>query len=220
MKRCPLVCMCLLFLSFLVFHGCDCQDEVLNIYDAKNSVVSYHENGGYIRDVASITDQAKAYIDRRMWGGDPHLAVVFDIDDTLLSSYEFFHTQLDFGYIPDRVDEWTNAANAPAIAPVCDLFNYAADQGITVFIITGRPESQLEATVANLELAGCGRYTELYMKTSLSPSGTVEYKSQTRRQIQSDGYRIIVNIGDQWSDLDGGFSERTFKLPNHMYFVP
>jgi len=31
------------------------------------------------------------------------------------------------------------------------------------------------------------------------------------------GYAIVVNIGDQMSDLDGGFAERTFKLPNPFY---
>jgi hypothetical protein len=29
-----------------------------------------------------------------------------------------------------------------------------------------------------------------------------------------------VNIGDQMSDLDGGFAERTYKLPNPFYFIP
>ena len=29
-----------------------------------------------------------------------------------------------------------------------------------------------------------------------------------------------VNVGDQASDLDGGYAERTFKLPNPFYFVP
>jgi len=27
-------------------------------------------------------------------------------------------------------------------------------------------------------------------------------------------------MGDEMSDLDGGFAERTYKLPNPFYFVP
>jgi UDPglucose 6-dehydrogenase len=33
-------------------------------------------------------------------------------------------------------------------------------------------------------------------------------------------YTVIVNMGDQMSDLEGGFAERTYKLPNPFYFVP
>jgi len=30
------------------------------------------------------------------------------------------------------------------------------------------------------------------------------------------GHSIIANMGDQMSDLDGGFAEKTFKLPTPL----
>ena len=49
---------------------------------------------------------------------------------------------------------------------------------------------------------------------------TVQYKSGTRAHIENDlGYEIIANFGDQYSDLDGGYADRTYKLPNPTYFV-
>ena len=48
---------------------------------------------------------------------------------------------------------------------------------------------------------------------------TVEYKSLTRKHIESLGYRIVANVGDQFSDLQGGHEQRAFKLPNPMYFI-
>ncbi|KAG6745434.1 hypothetical protein POTOM_052106 [Populus tomentosa] len=49
----------------------------------------------------------------------------------------------------------------------------------------------------------------------------VAYKSEIRRQLEKEGYRIWGNVGDQWSDLQGEcLGNRTFKLPNPMYFVP
>ena len=48
----------------------------------------------------------------------------------------------------------------------------------------------------------------------------VQYKSLTRQHIESLGYDIVANLGDQFSDLDGGFADRTFKIPNPMYFLP
>ena len=40
------------------------------------------------------------------------------------------------------------------------------------------------------------------------------------RRSSSEGYTIVANIGDQPSDLDGGFAERTFLLPNPFYRIP
>ena len=34
------------------------------------------------------------------------------------------------------------------------------------------------------------------------------------------GLLIVVNMGDQDSDLAGGYAERTFKLPDPFYYVP
>jgi hypothetical protein len=48
----------------------------------------------------------------------------------------------------------------------------------------------------------------------------VEYKSKYRRMLEEDGYRIRSSLGDQWSDLAGGDAgDRTFKLPNPMYYI-
>jgi predicted secreted acid phosphatase len=48
----------------------------------------------------------------------------------------------------------------------------------------------------------------------------LHYKSATRAHIESLGYDIVANFGDQFSDLQGGFADRTFKLPNPNYFLP
>ncbi len=47
----------------------------------------------------------------------------------------------------------------------------------------------------------------------------MEYKAGTRRHIESLGYRIVLNVGDQWSDLQGGYADKVLKLPNPTYFL-
>ena len=49
---------------------------------------------------------------------------------------------------------------------------------------------------------------------------TDHYKAATRAHIESLGYEIVANFGDQFSDLSGGFEDRTFKMPNPNYFLP
>ncbi len=39
------------------------------------------------------------------------------------------------------------------------------------------------------------------------------------RSLAKRGHRILVNVGDQRSDLTGGYASRTFKLPNPMYVI-
>ena len=49
---------------------------------------------------------------------------------------------------------------------------------------------------------------------------TIQYKSGTRAYIESQGYEIVANFGDQFSDLLGGFADKTFKMPNPNYDLP
>lgn len=45
----------------------------------------------------------------------------------------------------------------------------------------------------------------------------MEFKSGTRRHLESLGNTVLGNFGDQVSDLEGGHSERNYKLPNPMF---
>jgi predicted secreted acid phosphatase len=56
--------------------------------------------------------------------------------------------------------------------------------------------------------------------TAGASCATIQYKSGTRAYIESQGYDIVGNFGDQFSDLLGGFSDKTFKMPNPNYYLP
>ncbi|KAF9613379.1 hypothetical protein IFM89_007457 [Coptis chinensis] len=46
------------------------------------------------------------------------------------------------------------------------------------------------------------------------------YKSGRRKELEDEGYRIVGNMGDQWSDILGtSIGNRTFKLPDPMYYI-
>jgi len=49
---------------------------------------------------------------------------------------------------------------------------------------------------------------------------TIAYKSGTRAYIESLGYDIVASFGDQFSDLLGGYADKTFKMPNPNYYLP
>ncbi|MDT5002876.1 MAG: hypothetical protein QOJ24_52 [Mycobacterium sp.] len=102
-----------------------------------------------------------------------------------------------------------------------DVYNTAKDRGAAIFFNTGRPESQRAATEHNLADVGYAGYTRLI----LEPDGThydsaADFKAPQRQAIEQEGYTIVANTGDQPSDLEGGFAERTFLLPNPFYRIP
>jgi predicted secreted acid phosphatase len=66
-----------------------------------------------------------------------------------------------------------------------------------------------------------------YLKTACaaemsagSSCTTIHYKSATRAHIESLGYDIVADFGDQFSDFTGGFADVFFKMPNPNYFLP
>ena len=56
--------------------------------------------------------------------------------------------------------------------------------------------------------------------TASASCPTVLYKSGTRAYIESLGYTIVANFGDQYSDLQGDHEVKAFKMPNPNYYLP
>jgi len=74
--------------------------------------------------------------------------------------------------------------------------------------------------VTNLKKVHCP-FDQLVMRDKSELKQLAEvYKTAHRRRLAEAGYRILINIGDQESDLVGGFAEQTFKIPNAMYYIP
>jgi acid phosphatase len=44
-------------------------------------------------------------------------------------------------------------------------------------------------------------------------------KTAARRALYREGYTIVANLGDQESDLRGGYAEHIFKLPDPLYLI-
>jgi predicted secreted acid phosphatase len=63
----------------------------------------------------------------------------------------------------------------------------------------------------------CGAFIHA---TPAASCPTIQYKSGTRAYIESQGYDIVANFGDQFSDLKGGHADKTFKMPNPNYYLP
>ncbi|KAI6698714.1 hypothetical protein NL676_018833 [Syzygium grande] len=188
-------------------------------------VESYMTGGQYDWDLNLIVNQIAAYADGISVSDDGMDAWVLDIDDTCISNM-FYYKGKRYGCDPFDAagfKAWAVRGECPAIPAVLELFQKLVDDGFKVILLTGRDQETLRpVTVDNLLDQGFDGYERLIMRTrAYKGQSAIEYKSDIRRQLVEEGYRIWGNVGDQWSDLQGQFvGNRTFKIPNPMYFVP
>jgi len=181
--------------------------------------------------------------------GTGHRAIVLDVDDTTLATwnYEIFS---NWAFNPTTNATYVTGELFPAVPGMVRLAKIARAEGYAIFFLTGRPAAQETVTLGNLTNsdaigldAGYPKPTTLsdgedglftkplladypaYLVTACAgdPGGactTDHYKAATRAHIISEGYDIVGNFGDQFSDLSGGNEDRSFKMPNPNYFLP
>jgi hypothetical protein len=200
-----------------------------NLGVLKLQLLDYKCFGAYARDVANVLSEAKAYLEYRA-NGVGKLALVLDIDETSLSNLPNLLAN-DFGFFrggdcplvpgePCGFDRWIADHIAEPILPTLDLFNAAKAKGVAVFFISTRREDQRAVTVSNLRAARYEGWVDLFLKQPDDKSSSQDFKTARRKEIETVGFTIIANVGDQHSDLRGGHAERVFKVPNPFYFIP
>jgi hypothetical protein len=209
-------------------------------YNAGNwepNLVSYHDSGVYANEITLIDNIAERYAlkaaqqgPKRGHHGHHHAkhngsgrgqtkpAIVLDIDETSLSNYGAILAD-NFTFGTHSQAEATEETGV-AIPQTLKFFNDAKAAGIAVFFVTGRRENTRAHTESNLHREGYDGWQQLYLKPDASTQTTVQYKTAAREDIESQGYRIVANVGDQFSDLVGGHAQKAFKLPNPFYYLP
>jgi len=232
----------------------------------------------YANEARSVASQADNWLHARRHVHNR--AIVLDVDDTTLTTWNYeLYSNWDFNpgtnaiFVGLTNGTWTGNMFPPTPGMV-DLANHAETLGYSVFWITGRGDSQHQATIANLQDdsaaglpdidtvtlngktvpeidagypaptaidTGHGGFTDgLFTKPPVGQypayldqpqfcgpyidqgvsCPTIQYKSGTRAYIESQGYDIVADLGDQFSDLQGGFADKTFKMPNPNYYLP
>ncbi|WP_375475552.1 HAD family acid phosphatase [uncultured Jatrophihabitans sp.] len=186
-------------------------------------------NGAYAKQMAALVRRAERYLNAARQRHTHRRAIVLDVDDTSLNTYNF---EIDTNFVrrPAKSAQFVRARAFPAVFHMPRLAKYARARGYTLFFLTGRAAKLRAATAGNLTKVGfpAAPKGRLFLKDQTRPwlsscaptCTTIEYKSLTRKHIESLGYTIVANFGDQRSDLVGGYAEKRFKIPNPMYYLP
>jgi hypothetical protein len=223
------------------------RQQIRNYYGDPLGTGIAASDGNYAKEARSVAASGQRWLSapHRTHGTK---AIVLDVDDTTLLtwSYEVFS---NWAYNSATNATFVTEQRFPAVFGMVDLVRAAEREGYAIFYLTGRPAAQEQPTLGNLTADGTGVDAGYPKPTTLSdgedglftkpavadypdyltaacagdPNGTcttVHYKSATRAHIESLGYDVVANFGDQFSDLEGGHADRTFKMPNPNYFIP
>jgi predicted secreted acid phosphatase len=221
-------------------------ENIPNIDSVKKTIAAYYGDPGtgianktaspYISEMASIvkreTKKLKVEYKKAAKTGEKP-AIVFDADDTTLETYDMEVGDMKFNYSVAEQDVWVEGERFPATPSMVAFVAAAQNAGFAIFGITGRGAAQEPATLGNLAKVGytafnadnlytkwAGTAKPDYVTCATVTCTTVEYKANTRKHIESLGYDIALNVGDQFSDLEGGYADRALKLPNPTYYLP
>ncbi|MEV8510415.1 HAD family acid phosphatase [Actinoplanes sp. NPDC051475] len=223
------------------------RQQIRNYYGDPLGTGQFAADSYYAKEASSVARDGKRYLAARHRTHKTR-AIVLDVDDTTLATYNY-EIVSNWAYNPTTNAEYVTQQKFPPVPGMVGMAATAEREGYAIFYLTGRPGTQEAATLGNLTADGVGvdanypKPTTLsngedglftkpavadypdYLKTACAgdPDGkctTIHYKSATRAHIESLGYDIVGNFGDQYSDLKGGFANKTFKLPNPSYYLP
>ena len=228
------------------------RQQIRNYYgDPLGSGVSSPDSN-YAHEAKGVARSGQRWLSSQIRSAQPTKhrtpAIVLDVDDTTLLTWNY-EIASNWAYNPVTNAEFVTDQKFPAVPGMVGMATWAANHGIAIFYLTGRPDTQEAATLGNLTKDGIGvdagypapttlpngedglftkpavndYPTYLQQACAADPGGkctTVHYKAATRAHIESLGYDILANFGDQYSDLKGGYADKTFKLPNPNYFLP
>jgi predicted secreted acid phosphatase len=181
-------------------------------------IIEFYEGGHFKEEVDALTASATRSLKAQLRKKPRKPAIVFDIDDTLESTYDCAKRS-DFNR--NAISACQAQADQTPITQVWKLLKYAQKKKVALVIITGRPEGLEQVTRDQLKRDSLrGRYTLVMRPNDEFGQPSQPYKAAARKAIQKKGFKILVNIGDQQSDLDGGSAAKRFKVPNPMYFTP
>jgi acid phosphatase len=141
--------------------------------------------------------------------------VVLDIDETTMSNWGCLDAA-DFEL--SGLATCVVGSKSVAFPGAKRFIKHARARGVAIAFITGAPQAVCTGRRKNLIAQGIAAPFTLTCRPAGDTSDSlVPYKSGARKALAKKGRTIVLNVGDQKSDLAGGAARATVKLPNPIY---
>lgn len=163
------------------------------------------------RSIYRLASEKMATAIKEQRAKDPNvqLAVVMDLDETVLDNSDFALFLAAYGetYSDGRWEHWidTHSHDVKAVPGVRDFLDRMAKERVAVFFVSNRPQSSIRETFATLQRLQLTPpdVTSLHMFQSnllLRRNGTSSSKA-TRFKTVSDRHKVIGYFGDNLADF-------------------
>lgn len=149
-----------------------------------------------------------------------NLITIFDIDDTILSNKLIINS--DYGYDLNHAVGSQKLSKLPLISEQKELYDWCLENNIGVVFITFRCETERLQTIKNLKQQNISQWTKLILfdePCDYKSISAMSYKTEKRKMLSESGYHIFATIGDQYSDIHGGYSGLEIKLDDPGYYT-
>ncbi len=137
---------------------------------------------------------------------DKHPVVIFDIDETLLdNSPQEAQNILDGKpYSPEAWKAWSDKASAEAIPGAVEFVRFLAQNEIEPIYLSNRMNTEGTMTLLNLQKCNFpyADRNHLFLKSETS-------SKEFRRNMVERQHQVIMLVGDNLSDFDQVFEDRT-----------
>ncbi len=192
-----------------------CSREPINLSDAKSKVKEYYESGQYDSEVNTIISGAIERLSKEEL--NENSAVIFDVDETALSNYEYAKN-LGYGYTWKTWDDWVKSEQAKAVPAVKKLYDFLISKNVKVIFLTGRTAEQCKATLLNLKKEGYTKFDTLICRSEKEAKLKTEiYKRKELKKLAAKSYKIIACVGDQPADVSSPLCKIKILIPNYLY---
>lgn len=192
----------------------------------RTAIRAYRDSGHFAQDRAAVIAAARSALEsgaRSECPGGPsecrlkRLAVVVDIDDTLV---DWYPTYARTGFEPSHSERQAavRSCATPVIAPARSLLLAAKRLGLSVVLLSGRRDPARAATRSCLERLDITGWDALILRNARQDRmSAASYKLQAFERISESGWTVVLSMGDQDADMVGTATTARFLLPNPLY---
>lgn len=191
-------------------------NKIFYSFVSKTKIENYYESGQYEAEVKAIIYSAIQKLSTFTW--PDNAAVVFDVDETALSNYDFIKSQ-KLSYRKKVWRTYVKRAEATVNQPVKLFYDWLIERGVKIVFLTGRRSDEFDATSKNLNQAGYKKFSKIICRSEKEEQlAAVFFKIEKRKELENNGFKIIATIGDQPNDIIGPATGLKIKIPNLLYF--
>lgn len=132
-------------------------------------------------------------------------AVVVDIDETMLDNSPFQAQEIidNKEFTSEFWNEWSQLGKAKALPGAKEFSKFCDSLGVTLFYISNRKTTELDATLKNLDSLGFA-----FAKPEYFLLKEDESSKKARREKVSEKFDIVMLIGDNLNDFSEVFESR------------